>query len=272
MSTWFITGTSTGFGRHLAEQLLARGDRVAATVRRLDTMADLAQRYGDRLWVAELDVTDTAEVRTTIDRAFAELGRVDVVVSNAGYGQAGAAEELTDESISRQLDTNLLGSIQVVRAVLPHLRAQGGGRILQLSSMGGQIAFPGLSVYHASKWGIEGFLEAVRDEVAPFGIGITIVEPGAAHTDFGSRSLGVAPAMAEYAQVMAPFRNQLTAAGAVPGDPAKMAAAMIESADRSPAPRRLTLGSDAYELVTTALRDRLDALVTERDLAYSTDG
>lgn len=149
--TWFITGTSSGFGLHMTEMLLARGDRVAATVRRLDALQALKAEYGESLWIAELDVTDVAAIRRVVQQAFDELGRIDVIVSNAGYGLFGAVEEPTDEQIEHQLNTNILGSIQLIRAALPYLRAQGGGRILQVSSMGGQIAFPGLSYYHTAK-------------------------------------------------------------------------------------------------------------------------
>ena len=159
-SSWFITGTSSGFGRELTERRLERGDRVAATFRKPSRLDDLAARYGDRLWVRDLDVTNSGQLREVVDAAFAELGRIDVVVSNAGYGVMGAAEELTDEHIDGVIATNLTGSIQLARAVVPHLRAQGGGRILQLSSMGGQMSFPGFSLYHATKWGIEGFYDA----------------------------------------------------------------------------------------------------------------
>jgi NAD(P)-dependent dehydrogenase (short-subunit alcohol dehydrogenase family) len=274
MQTWFITGTSTGIGRHLAEQLLERGERVAATARSTDALADLAEHYGDRVWLAALDVTDTAAIRSVVDRAFAELGRVDVIVSNAGYGLTGAAEELTDDAIVHQIDTNLIGSIQLMRAVLPHLRAQNGGRFIQLSSMGGQMTLPGLSLYHATKWGIEGFLESVIPEVAPFNIGITLVEPGSVRTEFGGRSMGSSPRIAAYdasipwLRNLAPGENRSLRG---PGDPAKIAAAIIASAAQSPAPKRLTLGSDAYRLVGAALHERIAALESARDLAYSTD-
>jgi NAD(P)-dependent dehydrogenase (short-subunit alcohol dehydrogenase family) len=134
---WLITGVSTGFGRIMTEQLLARGDLIAGTVRNLSVMNDLKAEYGDRLWLAELDLSEIASIRGVVDRAWAALGRIDGVVSNAGYGLMDAAEELTDDQVRHQIDTNLVGSIQLVRAALPHLRAQGGGRILQLSSMGG---------------------------------------------------------------------------------------------------------------------------------------
>ncbi|WP_030668596.1 SDR family oxidoreductase [Streptomyces cellulosae] len=273
--TWFITGTSSGFGRELAEQLLARGDRVAATARNTAALADLAAEYGDRLWRAALDVTDTAALRTVVDRAFAELGKIDVVVSNAGYGLFGAAEELSDEQIDRQIATNLTGSIQLARAVIPHLRAQGGGRIVQIASVGGQVAFPAMSLYHATKWGIEGFWESAAGDIAPFDIDVTLVEPGVARTAFGGPSADMGTPMPEYAEGW-PGQLRRTLAGELPplpapGDPAKIAAAIIASTDLESAPKRLTLGSDAYELATTALRDRLTALEAQRDLAYSTD-
>jgi NAD(P)-dependent dehydrogenase (short-subunit alcohol dehydrogenase family) len=273
--TWFITGTSSGFGRHLTEQLLARGDRVAATARRPETLNDLAARHSQQLWRARLDVTNTTELRAVVDRAFAELGRVDVVVSNAGYGLFGAPEELTDEQIDRQLATNLTASIQLARATTPHLRRQGGGRYIQIASIGGQIAFPAMSLYHATKWGIEGFWESSAPELAPFGIGVTIVEPGMSRTNFGTGGSVLGPPLPEYAdgpsgQLRRVLSGELPPLPA-PGDPAKIAAAIIASADQPDPPLRLTLGSDAHELATTALRNRLQALEAGRSLAYSTD-
>ncbi|OLF18117.1 SDR family oxidoreductase [Actinophytocola xanthii] len=273
--TWFITGTSSGFGRHLTEQLLARGDRVAATARRPETLEDLAVRHGERLWRARLDVTDTAALREVVDRAFTQLGRIDVVVSNAGYGLFGAPEELSDEQLDRQIATNLTASIQLARAATPHLRRQGGGRYIQIASVGGQIAFPAMSLYHATKWGIEGFWESSAAELAPFGIGVTIVEPGMARTDFGGGNAVLGEALPEYAdgpsgQLRRVFAGELPPLPA-PGDPAKIAAAIIASADQAKAPLRLTLGSDAYLLATAALRQRLEALEAGRALAYSTD-
>ncbi|HEX6339783.1 SDR family oxidoreductase [Umezawaea sp.] len=273
--TWFITGTSSGFGRHLTEQLLSRGDRVAATARRPEVLDDLAVRHGERLWRTGLDVTDTPALREAVDRAFADLGRIDVVVSNAGYGLFGAAEEATDEQIDRQIATNLTASIQLARAATPHLRRQGGGRFVQVASVGGQIAFPGMSLYHTTKWGIEGFWESAAAELAPFGIGVTIVEPGMARTNFGQGGSVFGPALPEYAEGPS-GRLRRAVAGELPplpapGDPAKIAAAIIASTDQAEPPLRLTLGSDAYALATGALRDRLRALESGRDLAHSTD-
>jgi NAD(P)-dependent dehydrogenase (short-subunit alcohol dehydrogenase family) len=270
--TWFITGASSGIGRALTEKLLARGDRVAATLRRMSALDDLKTRYGAALWTAFLDVSDASAVRAVVDRAFAELGRIDVVVNNAGYGLFGAAEEVSDDQARRQIETNLVGSIQVIRAALPHLRAQGGGRILQVSSEGGQIAYPNFSLYHATKWGIEGFVESVSLEVAPFAIAFTLVEPGPTRTEF-RRGLEIPPAMEVYRDTPAgEIRRAVTSAAfPLPGDPVKMAQAMIDSAERSPAPRRLIFGRESYARVRAALIERIAALDAQQDIAASTD-
>ncbi len=270
--TWFITGTSSGLGRILTEALLARGDRVAATLRRPERLDALKARHGDRLWVAPLDVTDTDAVRRTVDAAFAALGRIDVVVSNAAYGLFGAAEEVTNAQIRQQIDTNVLGSIAVIRAALPHLRAQGGGRVLQVSSEGGQIAYPNFSLYHASKWAIEGFVESVAQEVAPFGIAFTLVEPGPARTEFG-QGLVSPPPMAVYDDTPAGAMRRAVAERSLPihGDPARMVRAMIDCADGAEAPRRLLLGRDSFNRVRAALVERLAALDRQREVALSTE-
>jgi NAD(P)-dependent dehydrogenase (short-subunit alcohol dehydrogenase family) len=271
--TWMITGVSSGFGRLMTEQLLARGDRVAGTVRKADVMDDLRARYGDRLWLAELDMTDLPAIRPTVDRAFAELGPIDVVVSNAGYGLFGAAEELTDEQVDHQLATNLEGPIRLIRAALPHLRAQGGGRIIQLSTYGGQATLPGGSLYHAGKWGIEGFCDAVAQEVAAFGIGLTIVEPGGARTNFRFGNSRIGPALEAYENTPAGMTRKILAdTSRQPiGDAAKMAEVILASADQNPAPRRLVLGSDSYTVIERALTERLAAVQAQKELAFSTD-
>jgi NAD(P)-dependent dehydrogenase (short-subunit alcohol dehydrogenase family) len=271
--TWLITGVSSGFGRQLTSQLLERGDRVVGTVRRPETVADLVARYPDAFRAELLDVTDTGVVRAVVDRSFAELGRIDVIVSNAGYGLFGAAEELSDEQVEHILDTNLLGSITLIRAALPHLRAQGGGRIVQISSYGGQVAFAGNSLYHASKWGIEGFCESVAHEVAPFGIGVTIVEPGGARTEFRYGSAQVATLMPEYDGNPAhAFLRMLDPAnGLAPGDPARIAARIIESVEVEPAPLRVVLGSQALQSTIDTLARRIEGFEAQRDLAASTD-
>lgn len=270
--TWFITGTSSGFGRIMTEQLLARGDRVAATLRTPSALDELRARYPEQLWVAQLDVTDAAAIDAVLARAFTELGRIDVIVSNAAYGLFGAAEELTNEQVRRQLDTNLIGSIGLIRSALPWLRKQGGGRVIQVSSEGGQIAYPNFSVYHASKWGIEGFVESVAQEVAPFGIEFTLAEPGPTPTNFAA-GLDTAPAMPEYAETPSGAVRRALAGGSfkLSGDPAQMVRFMIDSADQSPAPRRIAMGSTAYGSIRAALTDRLAQLDAQKAVAFAAD-
>lgn len=269
--TWFITGTSSGFGRLMTEKLLASGDRVAATARNPDALSDLKDRYGDLLWTAKLDVTDTAAVRDVVARAFGDLGRIDVIVNNAGYGLFGAAEELSDEQILDQINTNLVGPIQVTRAALPHLREQGAGRIIQLSTYGGQAANPGASLYNASKFGVEGFMESLALEVAPFEIGVTIVEPGGASTGFRGRTSQMAEPLAAYNDTPAAMVRGIRDYDHYVGDPAKMADAMIASADQQPAPRRLVLGSDSYKFMRDAIAARLREIEAQEQSAGTTD-
>ena len=272
MKTWFITGTSSGLGRLLAERLLQRGDRVVATLRHEGALDELKQQYDDRLHVLTLDVTDTREVHANISAAFEAMGRIDVVVNNAGYGLFGAAEEVTDEQIERQIATNLTGSIQVIRAALPHLRRQGGGRIVQVSSEGGQIAYPNFSLYHATKWGIEGFVESVAKEVGPFGIDFVIVEPGPTSTQFGA-GLDHAVPMPEYDDTPAGDVRRAIASNsfAIRGDAGKTVAAMIVAADLAHPPLRLTLGGGAYDSIRAALAERLRVLEAQKDIAFSVD-
>jgi NAD(P)-dependent dehydrogenase (short-subunit alcohol dehydrogenase family) len=168
-------------------------NRVVATARRDDSLADLQRKHGDRLVAPVLDLTDTSGIRAVLASAFRELGRIDVLLSDAGYGLFGGAEEVTDAQIEHQIATNLIGSIQFIRAAIPHLRQQGGGRIVQVSSEGGQIAHPAFSLYHAAKWGIEGFIESAAQDVAPFGIDFIIVEPGPTATNFGAGLVRASP-------------------------------------------------------------------------------
>jgi NAD(P)-dependent dehydrogenase (short-subunit alcohol dehydrogenase family) len=271
--TWFITGVSSGFGRELTTQLLARGDRVVGTVRDTGKVADLREQYPATFHAERLDLTDTAAIREVVERSFAQLGRIEVIISNAGYGLFGAAEEFTDPQIEAIVATNLVGPIQLIRAALPRLRAQGGGRVIQISSYGGQVAFAGNSMYHATKWGIEGFVESVAQEVESFGIGMTIVEPGGARTEFRYGSAQVANLMPIYDTTPAhSFLRMLDPKnGLAPGDPARMAARIIESVDVEPAPLRLVLGAQALESTLTTLRKRIAGFEAQTALAASTD-
>ena len=271
--TWMITGVSSGFGREMTEQILSAGDRVIGTVRSTAKVADLIKKYPDTFDCVILDVTDAAKVTETVNEAAAKHGRLDVDVSNAGYGLFGAAEELSLEEIDRILNTNLRGSIAFIRAAIPHLRKQGGGRIIQISSYGGQVAYPGNSLYHATKFGIEGFCESVAQEVAPFGIDVTIVEPGGARTEFRYGSARVAKLMPEYdGSATHAFLKMLDPKnGLAPGDPAKMAARIIESADTEKPLLHMVLGSQALKATIATLQKRLAEYETETELAASTD-
>lgn len=270
--TWFITGTSTGLGRLLTERLLERGDRVVATLRKQGALDELLKKHGDRLHVITLDVTDTQAIRTALADAFSRMGRIDIVVSNAGYGLFGAGEEASDEQIERQIATNLVGSIQLIRTALPHLRAQGGGRIVQVSSEGGQIAYPNFSLYHASKWGIEGFVESVAQEVAPFGIDFLLIEPGPTGTNFAG-GLDHAVQMPCYEETPAGEVRRSVASGdfAIKGDAVKTVDAMITAADAAKPPLRLALGSTAYASIRQALTERLRVLEAQKAVSLSAD-
>ncbi|WP_301174829.1 SDR family oxidoreductase [Actinomadura geliboluensis] len=266
--TWFITGASRGIGRELAERILARGDRVAATLRRPGQLDDLASRYGDRLWRHRLDVTDTAQLDTVVGKAFADLGRIDVVVSNAGFGVLGVAEDLSDDQVERSIATNLTASIHLARRVVPHLREQGGGVLVQMSSMGGHIAFPKFGIYHATKWGIEGYFESLAREVEPFGIKTILVEPGMVRTSFYDAAERV-PLSGPYQG--GPADTPPPPVEDMPASQSGVAHATIEAVLSDDPPLRLLLNSDAYETVTSALRERLAAFEARRDAAYAAD-
>ena len=230
--TWLITGVSSGFGNEMTKQLLEKGDTVIGTVRNTKKVEALIAKYPETFDCQLLDVTEIDKVHTFIRDMFEKHGRIDVIVNNAGYGLFGAAEELDEENINKILATNLTAPIFIIHDSLPYLRKQGGGRIIQLSSYGGQVAYAANSMYHATKFGIEGFCESVAQEVAKYNIGITIVEPGGARTEFRYGSAHVANLMPEYDHVHG-FLNMLDPEkGLAPGDPAKMAARMIESVDK----------------------------------------
>ena len=266
---WLITGASSGFGRALAEAVLAEGDAVVATARRPAALADIAERRGAT--VRALDVTDGEQVRDVVAEAVA-TGGVDVLVNCAGHGLIGALEELTDAEFRGVMETNLFGALAVTKAVLPHMRERGGGHIVQMSSMGGVSANPGHAVYATSKFALEGASEALACEVAPFGIRVTIVEPGPSRTGFAGRSMLPSTPMAAYAGTPARaardrFRDQ---DGVQPNDPARGAAAII-AAVRAPAgPLRLPLGEEAVARIRGKLERQLADLEATMDLTLST--
>lgn len=271
MKKWLITGVSSGFGYEITKQLLANGDTVIGTVRDAGKVRSFIEQYGDNFDCRILDVTNVSAVQKTVKESFEKHGKIDVVISNAGYGLFGAAEELSDEQINHIIATNLTGSIQLIKSALPFMRKQGGGRIIQISSYGGQVAYPANSMYHATKFGIEGFCEAVAQEVAKYNIGVTIVEPGGARTEFRYGSAKVANLMPEYEHVHG-FLNMLDPAnGLAPGDPALMAQRIIESVKINTAPLRMVLGSQALSATITRLKERIADYETQTKLAATTD-
>ncbi len=269
--TWLITGISSGFGYEITKQLLEKGDTVVGTVRKTDKIKSLMEEYPKNLDVKILDVTDVPALQKTVKDAFAEHRKIDVVISNAGYGLFGAAEELSDDQINHIIATNLTGSIQLIKTSLPFMRKQGGGRIIQISSYGGQVAYAANSMYHATKFGIEGFCESVAQEVEPFNIGVTIVEPGGARTEFRYGSAKVAKLTPEYEACHGFLKMLDPANGLAPGDPVKMATKIIASVDLPKAPMRMVLGSQALQATITRLKERIADYETQTELAASTD-
>ena len=269
--TWLITGVSSGFGYEMTRQLLEAGDTVVGTVRNTKKVEGLMAQYPDTFDCMMLDVTDVPAVHATVEAAFAKHGRIDVIVSNAGYGLFGAAEELTDAEVDHIIATNLTGSSALIRSALPYLRQQNSGNIIQISSYGGQVAFAANSMYHATKFGIEGFCESVAQEVAKYNIQVTIVEPGGARTEFRYGSAKVANLTPEYDHVHS-FLNMLDPSkGLAPGDPAKMAQRIIESVDNPNTPLHMVLGSQALSATIQRLEERLAAYKTQTETAASTD-
>jgi NAD(P)-dependent dehydrogenase (short-subunit alcohol dehydrogenase family) len=245
-----ITGCSAGFGRELALAALAAGDRVMATARRPHQLAELVAAGGERVRTAPLDVTDPEQVSAAVARTLAEFGRVDVVVNNAGHGSVGAVEELELADLRALMDVMFFGAVAVTKAVLPHLRAQGGGAIVQISSMGGQLSMPGFGAYCAAKFALEGLSEALAAEVAPFGIRVLIAEPGAFRTGFGGERMHRSRTIDAYAVSTGPTRAAVDAMdGTQPGDPRKAAQAVLTVLDSPDPPLRLAMGNDAVDSI-----------------------
>ena len=246
---WFITGASTGFGRLLAEQTLRAGHKVVATARRPEQIANLGDRYSDRCLVLPLDVTNQAQVDSAVDQAIARFGRVDVLVNNAGYGVAGAIEEVSETEFMPMFETNVFGLLRVTRAFLPHLRKQRSGHILNLSSIGGVVASPGMGLYNSTKFAVEGISEALAAELAPLGIHVTIIEPGPFRTDFLGRSGVVAKSrIADYDGTADNMRKYFAENdGKQEGDPLRAVQAMMQVVESPNPPLRLLLGASALQ-------------------------
>lgn len=257
MTTWFITGTSRGFGREWAEAALERGDRVAATARDVASLAPLVEAYGDAVLPIALDVTDRDAAFAAVAQAHEHFGRLDVVVNNAGFGLFGMVEEISEAEARAQIETNVFGALWVTQAALPFLREQGSGHIVQVSSIGGVTAFVGLGLYHASKWALEAFSQSLALEVAPFGIKVTLVEPGGFDTDWAGASAARATELPAYAEAHEAARNRPTAK-APKGDPHATRAAILEIVDMDEPPLRVFFGRAPLGMAEAEYEKRLE--------------
>lgn len=269
---WFITGSSRGLGRSLTEAVLAKGDMVAATARKPEQLNDLKEKYPTQLLTLQLDVTQQKQVHQAVADTVAHFGKIDVLVNNAGFGITGATEAFTDEQVRSQLETNLYAPIEVTRAVLPYMRKQRSGRILQISSIGGRVGNAGISIYQAAKFGVSGFSEALAKEVAPLGIFVTSVEPGGFRTDWAGDSMTYAEKIEGYETTVDWVIEYIRKGDFVPmGDPAKAAKAMINLADNPAPPVHLVLGSEAIGLLKKANADRDAEMEKWLPVSLSTD-
>jgi NAD(P)-dependent dehydrogenase (short-subunit alcohol dehydrogenase family) len=272
--TWFITGTSRGFGREWTEAALDRGDRVAATARDISTLDDLVEKYGEALLPLELDVTSRTDAFAAVEGAVKVFGRLDVVVNNAGYGHFGFIEELTEDEIRAQMETNLFGALWVTQAALPFLREQGSGHIIQVSSIGGISAFPGIGAYHASKWALEGFSQALAGEVASFGIHVTLVEPGGFATDWAGPSSKRSESLPAYAEARDKIERdrQARIGSAGPGDPKASAAALLRIVDADEPPLRTFFGVAPLDIAKADYASRIETWEKWDDVAKLAQG
>ncbi len=271
MKIWFITGSARGLGRNLTEAVLAHGDKVAATARNTNALQDLVEKYPGQVLPIQLDVTDYDQVHLAVESAITHFGRIDVLVNNAGFGIVGAAEAFTDEQVRSQLETNLYAPIEITRAVLPFMRKQRSGRILQISSIGGRVGNAGIGIYQAAKFGLSGFSEVLAKEVVDFGIYVTSVEPGGFRTDWAGDSMTYAAHIEGYEKVEQRaeyFKN----GGFVPmGDPAKAAKVMLDLVDSPEPPVHLVLGSEAIGMLKNADEARTAEMEKWMAVSISTD-
>lgn len=270
--TWFITGTSRGFGREWTIAALERGDRVAATARDASSLDDLVERFGDAILPIALDVTDRAADFAAVKLAHDHFGRLDVVVNNAGYGHFGFIEEITEDEARAQIETNLFGALWVTQAALPYLREQGSGHIVQVSSIGGISAFPLVGMYHASKWGLEGFSQSLAQEVADFGIHVTLVEPGGFSTDWSGDSAAHSEQLAAYADLREKTMQGRAARNATPGDPKASAAAILRVVDADEPPLRVFFGEAPLGIAQADYAQRLETWETWNDISLLAQG
>ncbi|OCK58715.1 SDR family NAD(P)-dependent oxidoreductase [Bradyrhizobium sp. LMTR 3] len=273
--TWFVTGSSRGLGRCFVEAALSRGDRVAASARNTASLDELADAYGDAVLPLELDVTDKVAVFESVKRAKEHFGRLDVIVNNAGYAQIGAIEELTEQQLRDQFETNVFGAVWVIKAALPYLREQGAGHIVQMSSIGGLIAMPLGGAYQASKWSLEALNDTLVQEVADFGIKVTVVEPVGFATRSGKNPNPLANGhMAEANPVYDGLRQRLAVlVGKQPaGDPAAAAQALLKIVDSDTPPLRVLFGRGFYQMLQQVYADRLKSWADWQNLSVEAHG
>ncbi|MGY1887387.1 SDR family oxidoreductase [Blastococcus sp. SYSU DS0753] len=270
--TWFITGASRGFGREWSIAALERGDSVAATARDTAGLDDLVQQFGDQILPIRLDVDDRDAAFTAVRQAHDHFGGLDVVVNNAGYGQFGMVEEISEAEARAQFDTNVFGALFVTQAALPHLRAQGAGHILQVSSIGGISAFPNIGIYNASKWALEGFSQSLAAEVADFGIKVTIIEPGAYSTDWGGASAKHATPNPAYDAFREKAAEQRRARAGNPGDPLATREAVLQLVDMENPPLRIFFGDGPLAIATRDYESRLAEWRTWEPLSKAAHG
>ncbi|MGF6266287.1 oxidoreductase [Paraburkholderia youngii] len=272
-AVWFITGVSSGFGRSLAEAVLARGDKVVGTVRNETQMASFENLAPGRAHGLLLDVTDAAAVPRAVGQALERTGAIDILVNNAGYGLFGALEEVSDAQARQLFDTNVFGTVNVIRAVLPHFRARKRGHIVNFSSVAGVIGIAGCSFYCASKHAVEGLSESLAQELHPFGIGVTLVEPGGFRTNFAGGSLKWSEnELPDYSETVGQMRRYMSSYhGTQAGDPAKAAEAIVRAVSADAPPLRLPLGPDAVDVVRKKLASVQDNLETWLEVSSSTN-
>jgi NAD(P)-dependent dehydrogenase (short-subunit alcohol dehydrogenase family) len=255
--TWFITGTSRGFGREWTKAALDRGDRVAATARDTSALDDLRAEHGDALLALTLDVTDREAAFGAVAHSHEHFGGLDIVVNNAGYGHFGMVEEISEQEARAQIETNLFGALWVTQAALPILRQQGSGHIIQVSSIGGITAFPNVGAYHASKWALEGISQTLAQEVAAFGIKLTMIEPGAYSTDWAGSSARHATPLPAYDEYRAEAQRLRAARVSSPGDPAATRAPILAVVDAAEPPLRIFFGDGPLAITTRDYESRL---------------
>jgi NAD(P)-dependent dehydrogenase (short-subunit alcohol dehydrogenase family) len=269
--TYFLTGSSRGLGRQIAQAVLAAGHNLVATARNPESLADLEAAYPEQTLGVRLDVADFAQAQVAVAAGVDRFGRLDVVVNNAGYANLAAIEDISIDDFRAQIDTNLFGVVNVTKAALPQLRQQGGGHFIQISSVGGRLATAGLAAYQAAKWAVGGFSLVLSQEVAALGIKVTVLEPGGMQTDWAGSSMQVPPVSEPYRDTVGAMAQMHHGDAIALGDAAKVAQVVLDIAGMDDPPKRLLLGSEAYAYATAAARSQAESDERWRSVSASTD-